>query len=100
MMSNMPPSDVHRFYLPAADTVIELHWDRPARPAGRGFLSRVADYLSGPDLSADPLHAVDHRAFDKAVDALAADPKAACASFARLGYVVSIDENPGLRSAA
>lgn len=100
MMSGMPPSDTHGFYLPAADTVIELRWTAPARPAGLSFLSRVTDFLSGPDLSADPWHAVDHRCFEKAVDALAVDPEAACASFTRLGYAVDIDENPELRSAA
>ncbi|HEX9088871.1 MAG TPA: hypothetical protein VF867_15240 [Arthrobacter sp.] len=96
----MPPSDVHRFYLPAADTVIELQWAPPEPPSGRSFLERVGAYLAGPDPSTDPWHAVDHRSFEKAVDALAVDPKAACASFTRLGYVVTVDENPELRSVA
>jgi len=100
MMSGMPPSNAHRFYLPAADTVIELQWEPPARPSGRSFLERVGAYLSGPDLNADPRHAVDHRSFEKAVDDLAVDPKAACASFTRLGYIVTVDENPELRSVA
>lgn len=99
MMFGMPPSDTHRFYLPAADTVIELHWAAPAHPAGRSFLTRVRAYLSGPDVSALPWHAVDHCAFDKAVDMLAVDPDAACAAFARLGYDVAVDEAPAIRAA-
>lgn len=98
MLIGMPPSDHHRFYLRDADTVVELWWLVPAPQPGTGRLFRLAArILRGPDPMASPWHAVDHRAFEKAVDALATNPEGAVASFTRLGYdVVTV---AGLRAA-
>jgi hypothetical protein len=90
MINGMPPSDFHRFYLRDVDTVVELRWRPPSPRSKAGFLRRLAALLTGPDRSSSPWHAVDHRAFDKAVDSLATHPDGAFRVFTRLGYEVTL----------
>ncbi len=97
MMFGMPPSDHHRFYLTDTETVVELHWRGAAPAPSRGVLARLAAFLSGP--RPGPWHMVDHKAFDRAVEALATDAATACETFARLGYDVTVHA-PDLRAAA
>lgn len=97
MMIGMPPSDHHRFYLTDTDTIVELHWRGITTPPARGVFARLSAFLSGP--RPGPWHMVDHKAFDRTVDALATDTDAACEEFTRLGYEVTIHA-PELRAAA
>lgn len=97
MMSVMPPSDHHRFYLTDSATFVELHWRTPSPEPARSLLGRVLSFLSGS--RPDPRQVVDHKAFDRAAAALATDPDAAFAAFTRLGYEVSI-QAPEYRAAA
>lgn len=97
MMSGMPPSTHHRFYLTDADSIVELHWRGPTPQPARGVLARVLAFFSGP--GPGPRQIVDHKLFDRAIDTLAKDTDAAFADFTRLGYDVSLHE-PGFRAAA
>jgi hypothetical protein len=89
MMLVMPPSDSHKFYLTDSDTVVELHWRAPEKRKGRTLFVRLAGWLSGP--RPGPWHSVDHRAFETAVDTLSTSPEAACITFEKLGYEVTLD---------
>lgn len=90
MIDGMPPSAFHRFFLRDTQTVVELRWQAPEPAARTGLLARLGALLKGPDQRASPWHAVDHSAFDKAVDALSTAPDRAMEAFTRFGYAVTV----------
>lgn len=101
MISGMPPSEFHRFYVCDVDTVVELRWKRPVYRAARRS-DRILDWLAAllDGRRADsPAHNVSQETFEECVDLMVEDLDSAVDALSRLGYDVTVRE-PELRVAA
>ena len=89
----MQPQTNHRFFLPARDARIQLHWRSPRRPFKDRLRSTVRQLLIGGPDPANPAHQVTETDFAAAFALLERDDIAGAEqAFRALGYQVSVSD--------